>query len=807
MKKRLWSMFCALALLLTLIPATAFADQSVMAIAIFTNAKCGITIADPTVQFPLGGAKKTDMSVVLDEDTAVPKTNLLGNTFNLYQYGKSYTLTMELTADPGYYFDSDPAKTAVTIDGNPAESSMLQIGGDGKLTVTYSYFAPLKVITVADPNTAGSVTVTPEVPVPGETMTISAEVNDPICWEVDKDNITGSLGGLYPIAIDKENLTFTMTESDATITVPFKPIKYRISFDMNGHGEQVADQVIDIGDKAKAETPSCEDWDFGGWFTDAACTSGNEFDFNKPVDQTRTLYAKWTTDPIVSFYMNGHGEQVESQQVEPGKTATEVTPSCPGWIFGGWFKDKECTSGNEFSFTQSIVEDITLFAKWTEDTTANNYPIWVGGNQLNDKYPTYGSDVDVFGDQTVLYTPESGGKEAKLTLSGASIIDNVLDPSDSHAIKVRQNLTVVLSGENQIGAEPADFTSGAGFTAFSGIWAGTLSDDSNQYNVTLTGDGSLTIYDKYRGITAKSITIDIGGTLKVREYGDPDLACCLKAEDGSVVLNSGTLDLESHLSNGVAGALTVNGGTLEAYAHNTGGDAALNALDTEPTIPKDYEIIGGEDKDSAAAITTAEATSKKYVKIAKAIPEYTIQFETNGGSLILSVKVKEGETISKPADPTKEGYDFKGWYSDKELKTPYAFSTPVQGDLTLYADWAKKQYTVSFDSKGGSDVASQTVAYGDKAVEPKNPTRKGYKFEGWYTDKNCKGNKYSFDTPVKQDTKLYAKWTSKNGGKDADSKKAKTGDTSNVKVWIIVAVVAVVILAILAIILGRKKRD
>ena len=64
---------------------------------------------------------------------------------------------------------------------------------------------------------------------------------------------------------------------------------------------------------------------------------------------------------------------------------------------------------------------------------------------------------------------------------------------------------------------------------------------------------------------------------------------------------------------------------------------------------------------------------------------YTVTFETNGGSSIESQAVEEGNTVLKPADPTKEGYTFDGWYSDEALSTIYDFGTPVTEDITLYA--------------------------------------------------------------------------------------------------------------------------
>jgi uncharacterized repeat protein (TIGR02543 family) len=81
--------------------------------------------------------------------------------------------------------------------------------------------------------------------------------------------------------------------------------------------------------------------------------------------------------------------------------------------------------------------------------------------------------------------------------------------------------------------------------------------------------------------------------------------------------------------------------------------------------------------------------------------------------------------------------------------------------LVLHARWVKSgdaqsAYTVTFNSAGGSAVASQIVADGDRATRPADPTREGYMFQGWFTEN---GGRYDFDMPVTGDVLLVAKWT------------------------------------------------
>ena len=79
----------------------------------------------------------------------------------------------------------------------------------------------------------------------------------------------------------------------------------------------------------------------------------------------------------------------------------------------------------------------------------------------------------------------------------------------------------------------------------------------------------------------------------------------------------------------------------------------------------------------------------------------SVRFETNGGSMMFPQAVKYGESAKKPKDPTKEGFEFSGWYSDAALTVPYDFASPVFENTTLYAKW--KTVHVPDDSEDESE--------------------------------------------------------------------------------------------------------
>ena len=104
--------------------------------------------------------------------------------------------------------------------------------------------------------------------------------------------------------------------------------------------------------------------------------------------------------------------------------------------------------------------------------------------------------------------------------------------------------------------------------------------------------------------------------------------------------------------------------------------------------------------------------------------KYTIAFDTNGGSEIAPITQDYGTEITAPDNPTRKGYTFKGW--DKEIPR----TMPVE-NITVKAQWEINQYTITFDTNGGSEIAPITQDYGTKITAPDNPTRKGYTFKGW----------------------------------------------------------------------------
>ena len=144
---------------------------------------------------------------------------------------------------------------------------------------------------------------------------------------------------------------------------------------------------------------------------------------------------------------------------------------------------------------------------------------------------------------------------------------------------------------------------------------------------------------------------------------------------------------------------------------------------TEVTANTDYKWLFTPA--DAANYTTITGTIRLYSKStggSSRPTRYTVTFVSNGGSKVSSREVYRNDTVSEPTAPTKAGYDFDGWYTDKALTEKYDFSTKVKSSFKLYAKWTEQDNTanqiiltidqkdaVVFGKKVTNDVAPKIV--------------------------------------------------------------------------------------------------
>ncbi len=147
--------------------------------------------------------------------------------------------------------------------------------------------------------------------------------------------------------------------------------------------------------------------------------------------------------------------------------------------------------------------------------------------------------------------------------------------------------------------------------------------------------------------------------------------------------------------------------------------------------------------------------------------QFTVTFDPGGGTVSTPSKtVTYGEEIGTLPTPARTGYDFDGWYyvDDNGNESLVTSSTPalIFKDISLYAHWTAKEYTVTFDPGDGASVSatSKTVTYDQEYGTLPTPTKTGYTFAGWFTQASG-GTQVTASTTVSitANQTLYAHWT------------------------------------------------
>ena len=183
-------------------------------------------------------------------------------------------------------------------------------------------------------------------------------------------------------------------------------------------------------------------------------------------------------------------------------------------------------------------------------------------------------------------------------------------------------------------------------------------------------------------------------------------------KDGTLLMRGGNIVGCTAREGG--GIYVENGGRFEMSAGTITGCTA--GQEEGKTANGVFIAAGGRFTQSPGAQITGEV-----------IRAYTVTFQSEGGSEVAS-QIRANTPAARPADPTKEGYTFIGWYNGE---SEWNFADAVTEALTLTAKWQVNQYTITFKPEnGGQDIVIKQD-YGTAITAPANPTKTGYTFAGW----------------------------------------------------------------------------
>ena len=278
-------------------------------------------------------------------------------------------------------------------------------------------------------------------------------------------------------------------------------------------------------------------------------------------------------------------------------------------------------------------------------------------------------DIEITAYKTVkrVVTIDLNGHLLKTTGGGSNLI---------HVIE-NGELTLVDSKPNAVHK----------FDKSNALWK--LADETTaEENIIEIKGGAITGGSYYTG---GGVYVASGGTLLMR--GGNIVGCTAQQGGGVYVREGGRFEMS---------AGTVTGCTAGQEEGKTANGVFIAA--------------GGRFTQSPGAQITGEV-----------IGAYTVTFLSDGENVAPS-QIRANAPAARPADPTKEGHTFTGWYKGEEK---WNFADAVTEALTLTAKWTANRYTITFDTAGGSEIAPITQDYGTAITAPANPTKTGYTFAGW----------------------------------------------------------------------------
>lgn len=192
------------------------------------------------------------------------------------------------------------------------------------------------------------------------------------------------------------------------------------------------------------------------------------------------------------------------------------------------------------------------------------------------------------------------------------------------------------------------------------------------------------------------------------------------------------------------------------------------------TVDSKGIVTGVKTGSTTITVKTADGNKTATANITVEVINYKIIYKPNGGLMIynaeelneFSTEFEGSKKISEAVSEllvNRDNFTFEGWYTEKINGNKISLDSTYQeiGNKTLYAHWkaeAGTKLTLSYDSNGGSVCQSKTIVSGEKVGSLCTPTKKGYKFEGWYNEKTG-GNKVTSDSIIEDNITIYAKWT------------------------------------------------
>ncbi len=675
-----------------------------------------------------GTVIEPDMAIDVVVSSGPPKFDMINVVGKME--GDAITALQEvgLIVTSDYVFDDTVAEGTVLIQSIEAGEPVSK-----RTEIVITVAAKTDLITVPDVTNKEYEKVKSEL----EALGFDVEKNEIYSTEV----VAGNVIAQTPQAGSKQK-----ADTKILLTVSLGKDPVNVTFDANGGTVSESTKVVYYTDAYGSLPIATKDNHvFLGWYTSA--NAGSKVDESTIVstNNDQILYAHWERILVdVTFDANGGECGLTNAYMGLGENYELPNVSREFYTFNGWYTAK--TGGTKVISDTQITNSYehTLYAQWTIKTTTVTYDAGSG---------------KVDGNSSVTYDLGTAYGEVKATRAGYVFIgwytkengagDKVL-PSTIVTNESAHTLYAYWSND----AYTVSFDSNGGSSCEK---VPVVYDEA--YGTLHTPERQYYSFDGW--YTAKTGGTKIDENSTVSTSGDHTLYARWTRKTVNVFCDWGTGETSS-----ITYELGVKYSTLTPTPSKTGYTFKGWYFDKKYTNTVGASIVENEEGHSIYA--KQEANS------------YKVSFNANGGTSSTTEKnVVYDSTYGTLPEPTRNGYTFNGWYTDKTGGTQVKSTSKVSitAAQTLYAHWTANSYTVSFNANGGSvDTSSKDVTYDGTYGTLPTPTKAGYHFEGWYTAVSG-GTEITSSSKVKITSKqtLYARWTeadytvafSVNGGKES----------------------------------------
>lgn len=541
-------------------------------------------------------------------------------------------------------------------------------------------------------------------------------------------------GWNLPETMPAENITL-----EATLTKNSYFVKYYL---FEGDTEPYKEFTVYYGDVIPVpDEPEKPGYQFQGWdYENLGTATMPAQALNIYANMAKEEYAiefEGADGTIVSDWIGYYGDVINADQ------APEVTKE--GSRFVGW-----TVNGVDVTFPYTVTGDTTFVPKFTTNGYILTYI--VDGAVYSRETYDFGAALPAAENPTkVGYTFSGWDRETPATMPAEDItISGSFTPNKYDATFYKDGVLIatVPTDFGQVPVAPTEDLEKVGYT-FTG-WNPALTAigvDGARYDAMYTAqnvDYKVNVY-----------TMGLDGN-----YGEPEVLSYAALADSSVTYPAAEKTGFTIADNSVLSGAVAPDGSLVLSVYYSRNQYTFKTVVDGVETPVTY-YYGADIEAPAAPVKEGYTFVKWDATIPATMPardvtvtavfkinQYTITFVTDGGTAVAPITQDYGTAVTAPSAPTKVGYTFAGW--DKDIPE----TIPAE-DMTITAKWTVNQYTITFNTDGGSDVAPITQDYGTAVAAPAAPTKAGYTFAGWYKD----GVAYTFTTMPAEDITLTAKWS------------------------------------------------